>query len=381
MSTQLEIPFIDLKTQQDRIRPQIDAAIRRVLDHGMYIMGPEVFELESKLATYCGAKHVISCSSGTDALIMILMAQGIGPGDAVFIPSFTFPATPEVVALLGATPVFVDILPNTYNVDPYGILDGIVVAKKCGLRPKTIIAVDLFGQPADYPALESIAHAHNLWILADGAQSFGATLFGKRVGALAFATATSFFPAKPLGCYGDGGAIFTDNDQLAEILRSIRVHGQGRHKYDNVRIGLNARLDTIQAAILLEKLKILEDERCEREQIITSYNSLLQDSVQIPHLIDGAISAWAQYTIGLPRTLDRAEVQHHLKAAGIPTMIYYEKPLHLQRAYEEFPRVGALSVSEKSAQKVLSLPISQKLDPCMLRSFFNKAGWSCGERC
>lgn len=353
-----QIPFIDLKAQQDRIRPQIDAAIKRVLDHGKYIMGPEVFELEEQLVNYCGARHAITCSSGTDALLMILMAKGIGPGDAVFIPSFTFPATPEVVALLGARPVFVDVLPDTYNIDPQSVEQGVEVAKKQGLKPKAIVAVDLFGQPADYPVLEKVARENNLWISSDAAQSFGASLHGKKVGTLAHATATSFFPAKPLGCYGDGGAVFTDDDELAEILKSIRVHGKGKHKYDNVRIGLNARLDTIQAAILLEKLKIFDDELQERQQIAEHYNEALKDVVQAPCLIDGATSAWAQYTVQLPDRLDRARVVNNLKEAAIPTMVYYEKALHLQTAYNDSPKAGKLTVSEECSRKVLSLPMN-----------------------
>lgn len=366
-----QVPFIDLKAQQDRIRPQIDEAVKRVLDHGIYIMGPEVFELEKQLANYCGAKHVITCSSGTDALLMVLMAKGIGPGDAVFIPSFTFPATPEVVALLGATPIFVDISPNTYNIDPKSVEQGVKVARKQGLKPKAIIAVDLFGQPADYPALKKIAHEHDLWILADAAQSFGATLHGKKVGTLALATATSFFPAKPLGCYGDGGAIFTDSDELAEILKSIRVHGKGQHKYDNVRIGLNARLDTIQAAILLEKLKIFNDELQQRQKITEHYNEALKEVFQVPYIIEEATSAWAQYTIKLTQDMERSKLVNRLKENGIPAVVYYEKPLHLQAAYKKFPKVERLSVSEESSQKVLSLPIRFDLvEPLSKYNFF-----------
>lgn len=353
-----QIPFIDLKAQQDKIRPQLDAAIKRVLDHGKYIMGPEVFELEEKLADYCGVKHAITCSSGTDSLLMILMAKGIKPGDAVFIPNFTFTATPEVVALLGATPVFVDVLTDTYNIDPQSVIEGIHVARKKGLNPKAIIAVDLFGQPANYPSLEKVANEYNLWILADAAQSFGATLYNKRVGSLALATSTSFFPAKPLGCYGDGGAVFTNDDEIADIIKSIRIHGMGKHKYDNVRIGLNARLDTIQAAILLEKLKIFDDELQERHKIATYYNSSLKDVVQVPQLINGATSAWAQYTVKLPPKLDRTLFSSILKEAGIPTMIYYKKPLNLQTAYEHFPAAKKLSVSNESSKMVMSLPLS-----------------------
>lgn len=368
-----QIPFIDLKSQQNRIRPQIDQAIKRVLDHGKYIMGPEVFELEERLAVYCNVKHVVSCSSGTDALLMVLMAKGIGPGDTVFIPSFTFTATPEVVALLGATPFFVDVLPDTYNIDPESLQEGIALAKAQGLNPKAIIAVDLFGQPADYPKLEVIAKDHNLWILADAAQSFGATLHGKKVGSLAYATATSFFPAKPLGCYGDGGAVFTDDDELAEALRSIRIHGKGKHKYDNVRVGLNARLDTLQAAILLEKLKIFDDELQERQKIASNYNKMLKGIVDVPILIDDTTSAWAQYTIRLPQELDRPSIISALEQAGISTMIYYAKPLHFQEAYKSCPLANKLKVAENLSKVVLSLPINQRICPIVVKSIFSLA--------
>ncbi len=368
-----QIPFIDLKEQQERIRPQIDLAINKVLDHGQYIMGPEIFELEEKLANYCDAKHVISCSSGTDAILMVLMAKGIGPGDAVFIPSFTFPATPEVVALLGATPVLVDVIEKTYNIDPESVRKGIEIANKQSLTPKVIISVDLFGQPVDYSALEEVASEYNLWILADAAQSFGASLNNKKVGKLAYATTTSFFPAKPLGCYGDGGAVFTDDDELAHILRSIRVHGKGQHKYDNVRIGLNARLDTLQAAILLEKLKVFDEELEGRQRITTYYNEILSEFVQVPYLISDAKSAWAQYTVRLPQGSNRVEIMRSLKEIGIPTMIYYEKPLHLQIAYKNFPAVmqDEMMVSESLANHVLSLPMSSRNADFILESINN----------
>lgn len=351
------IPFIDLKSQQNRIRPQIDAAIKRVLDHGKYIMGPEVFELEEKLSSYCGVKHAITCSNGTDALLMVLMAKGIGPNDAVFLPSFTFTATPEVVALLGATPVFVDVLEGTFNIDPKSLEKGITIATEKGLNPKAVIPVDLFGQPADYHAIEKIAEDKGLWILADAAQGFGATLNGKKVGSLAFATTTSFFPAKPLGCYGDGGAIFTDDDDLADALKSIRIHGKGNHKYDNVRVGLNARLDTIQAAILIEKLKIFDDELLSRQKTANAYNDALKKHIKTPELMNGTTSAWAQYTVVLPKELDRSKFMESLKNAGIPSVIYYAKPLHMQTAYNHFPATSMM-VSEKLSERVISLPMS-----------------------
>ncbi len=351
------LAFVDLAAQQARIREQIDAAIARVLAHGAYIMGPEVGELEARLADFCGAKHVITCGSGTDALLMILMAQGIGPGDAVICPAFTFTATPEVIALLGATPVFVDVEDDTFNLAPSSLGAAITTAKQAGLTPKTILAVDLFGQPADYAAIEDVAEENGLWVLADAAQSFGANAQGRNVGTFGLATATSFFPAKPLGCYGDGGAIFTDDEDLAECLRSIRVHGQGTDKYDNVRIGINGRMDTIQAAILIEKLNIFEDEIAARNSVAERYSAELEASIVVPNITDGARSTWAQYTLKLPAE-HRADVQRKLKAAGIPTAIYYPKPLHQQTAYREFPIAGnGTPVSDRLATQVLSLPM------------------------
>ena len=363
------IPFIDLKLQQNRIRGQLEKAINNVLDHGKYIMGPEVYKLEEKLADFSKAKNVITCSSGTDALLMVLMAKGIGPGDAVFLPSFTYTATPEVVALLGATPIFVDVQNETYNIDPYNLKESIGIAEKEGLNPKTIIAVDLFGQPANYKSLKQVADDNNLWILSDAAQSFGAELNNKKVGKLAYVTATSFFPAKPLGCYGDGGAIFTDDDELADVLKSIRLHGKGKHKYDNIRIGLNARLDTIQAAILLEKIRIFDDELRDRQNIADYYNQAFQDIVQVPTLINGAKSAWAQYTIQVNKKDLREVLINGLKDNGIPSMVYYENPLHLQTAYKHFPTSNSLKVSEKISKRVLSLPISLKHSSYVVEKF------------
>jgi dTDP-4-amino-4,6-dideoxygalactose transaminase len=356
------IQFIDLKAQQLCIRPQIDAAIKRVLDHGAYIMGPEVYELEKQLAEFCGVKHAISCANGTDALGLGLMAKNVGPGDAIFVPSFTYAATAEVVAWMGATPVFIDSLEGTYNIDPVSLELGIQTARKLGLKPVGIIPVDLFGQPADYDAIQKIADEHNLWVLADGAQSFGASYKGRKVGNIGDMATTSFFPAKPLGCYGDGGAIFTNDDELASIMKSLRVHGQGTDKYDNVRIGMNGRLDTIQAAILNEKLKIFPDELIARQQTADAYNRELKDVVEIPHVMDGATSAWAQYTVCLPNDINREKLMTDLKEVGIPTMIYYVKPLHLQTAYKHNPTAGALSVCEALANKVLSLPMSGYVD-------------------
>ena len=361
---QTSLPFIDLKAQQASIRPQVDQAIKKVLDHGVYIMGPEVTELESDLAAFCGVKYAISCSNGTDALALGLMAKGVGQGDAIFVPSFTFAATAEVVAWSGATVVFVDSLSGTFNMDPAGLEQGINHAKSAGLTPKGIIPVDLFGQPADYDALEAIASLHDLWVMADGAQSFGAYYKGRRVGSIGQMSTTSFFPAKPLGCYGDGGAIFTDDEELAGIIKSIRVHGQGVDKYENVRIGMNGRLDTFQAAILIEKLKIFENEINSRQRIADRYKAGLSDIVLTPEVIDGATSTWAQYTLVLPEDVNRDVFMATLKDQGIPTFVYYVKPLHLQNAYKHFltGTGGNLPVCEGLAHRVVSLPMHPYLN-------------------
>lgn len=354
------IQFIDLKTQLKNIRPEINAAINRVMDHGIFIMGPEVYELEKQLAIFCGVKHAITCSNGTDALGLGLMAKKVGLGDAVFVPSFTFAATAEVVAWMGATPIFIDSLEDTYNIDPKSLIQGINYAKKLGFKPVGIIPVDLFGQPADYDAIQNIADEHGLWVIADGAQSFGASYKGRKVGNIGDISTTSFFPAKPLGCYGDGGAVFTNDDELASIIKSLRVHGKGLDKYDNIRIGMNCRLDTIQAAILLEKLKIFPNELVTRQNTANVYNKALKDVVRIPKLIAGTTSAWAQYTVSLPDNIVRSKLMFDLKQEGIPTMVYYIKPLHLQTAYKNYPRAtgGILPVCEKLSEQVLSLPMS-----------------------
>jgi dTDP-4-amino-4,6-dideoxygalactose transaminase len=349
------IPFVDLKSQRQRLGRGIDEAIMRVVDHGGYILGPEVRELERELALFCGAREVVTCANGTDALGLVLMAKGVGPGDAILCPAFTFAATAEVVVWLGATPVFVDVLSDSFNMDPVSLELGIAKAKQSGLNPVGVITVDLFGQPADYDALEAICEAQRLWILADAAQSFGATYKGRKVGTFGSATSTSFFPSKPLGCYGDGGAIFTDDGDLAQIIRSLRVHGQGTDKYDNVRIGINGRLDTIQAAVLLEKLKIFPDEIAARERVAERYSTALGD-VPVPAVIDGCTSVWAQYTIRVGEGRD--ELATALKNAGVPTAIYYPRPLHQQTAYKQYPVAGnGLPVSEQLAREVLSLPM------------------------
>jgi dTDP-4-amino-4,6-dideoxygalactose transaminase len=347
--------FIDLAAQQKLIRPQLDAAIKKVLDHGQYIMGPEVKEFEGQLREFTGAKHALTCANGTDALSLVLMAWGVGPEDAVFVPSFTYVASAEAPAQLGATPFFVDVLEDTFNIDPDSFKQAIIDCRELGLNPSVVIAVDLFGQPADVDAIKEIAHAENIKVLVDGAQSFGATSKGRRVGSMGDATTTSFFPAKPLGCYGDGGAVFTSNDDDAEVINSIRLHGKGAEKYDNIRIGLNSRLDTIQAAILIEKLKLFGHELSMRANVASNYNSKLSRNYRVPALVSGNTSAWAQYTLILS---DRDEIQAKLKSIGIPSVVYYPLSLTLQSGYKHFPRVtGGTCVSEHLSKHVLSLPM------------------------
>ena len=353
------INFVDLKAQQEKILPALNERIQKVLAHGQYVLGPEVGELEARLAAYVGVKHAISCSSGTDALLMPLMAYQVGPGDAIFTTPFTFIATAEVIQLLGATPVFVDIDPKTFNIDP-GVLGATIEGlgknpRTAHLKPRGIIPVDLFGQPADYDAINDLAKQHGLFVLEDAAQSFGATYKGKRAGALAEVAATSFFPAKPLGGYGDGGAIFTDDDALAETLRSIRVHGQGTHRYDNVRIGINGRLDTLQAAVLLAKLDIFAGEVAARQAVAGRYHEALKERVVVPFVEPHCASVWAQYSVQNER---RAELLEKLTQAGIPSAIYYPLPLHLQGAFAHLGhKKGDFPVSEKVAERIFSLPM------------------------
>lgn len=356
------IPFIDVAVQRQFLGGKIDAAISRVLEHCLFINGPEVAQLEADLAVFTGAKHVIACASGTDALLMVLLARGIGPGDAVICPSFTFCATGEVVALLGATPVFADVNEETFNVDIASLKSAISVAHKQGLKPKAIIPVDLFGQPADHDLIAEVADAENLFVLDDAAQSFGATYKGRQLGTFGIATATSFFPAKPLGCYGDGGAIFTDDEEFAAVLRSVRVHGHGSDKYDNVRLGLTGRLDTIQAAILIEKLKIFPDEIVARNRVAARYNERLADVAIVPRVAANCTSVWAQYTIRIPAGT-RDAFSAKLKAKGVPTAIYYPKPLHRQTAYRMYPSAeGGLPASDRLSDEVISLPMHAYLD-------------------
>ncbi len=369
------IPFIDLAAQQKVIYSRLEERIREVLSHGKYIMGPEIGELEKKLAQFAGVKRVIACSSGTDALLMPLMAYGIGPGDAVFTSPFTFIATAEVIALLGATPIFVDIDSRTFNIDPSKLELAIRAVKEndpniyplpklpssdlqpltSNLRPRGIIPVDLFGLPADYGPINTIAGNEGLFVVEDAAQSFGATYQGKKGGALADVAATSFFPAKPLGCYGDGGAVFTDNDDLAEAIASIRQHGKGKEKYDNIRIGICGRLDSIQAAILLEKLRIFPDEIESRNRIAERYSKGVGQFVQVPYMPPGSTSVWAQYSLV---TDARDGLREALEKADIPTVIYYPRPLHLQGAFSDLGYgPGDFPVSEETSQKIFSLPM------------------------
>jgi dTDP-4-amino-4,6-dideoxygalactose transaminase len=357
------IEFIDLGAQRRRLGRRIDEAVLRVIDHGKYIMGPEVAAFERELAAFCGARHVLSCANGTDALGLALMAKELKPGQAVLVPSFTFAATAEVVAWFDAVPVFVDVREDSFNMDPASLEAGIATAQRLGLEAVGVIPVDLFGLPAAYDEILAIAAAHRLWVICDAAQSFGATYKGRKIGSLGDITTTSFFPAKPLGCYGDGGAVFTDDDEVAAVLKSLRVHGQGNDKYDNVRIGMNARLDTIQAAVLSAKLSIFADEIAARDRIAAQYGEMLQEFVTVPRIPPGLTSVWAQYTVRLPAGCDRDRAAAALKTAGIPTAIYYAKPLHRQTAYRDYPVAGnGLPVSDRLAAEVLSLPMHPYLD-------------------
>ena len=356
------IPFIDVAAQRRRLGTAVDRAIARVTEHCQFINGPEVKAFESELAAFCGARYAVGCASGTDALMLVLMARDIGPGDAVICPSFTFCATAEVVALVGATPVFADVDADTFNLDVASLKRAVATARNLGLNPKAVIPVDLFGLPADHDAIAAAAKEEGLYVLDDAAQSFGATYHGRALGTLAPATATSFFPAKPLGCYGDGGAVLTDDAGLVELLHSLRVHGQGSDKYDNVRIGMTSRLDTIQAAVLSEKLKIFPEEIAARDRAACRYAKGLRDVATVPQVPDGLTSIWAQYTIRLKPGV-RDKLAAALKAQGIPTAIYYPKPLHMLAAYRHFPFAdNGLPVSERLADEVIALPMHAYLD-------------------
>ena len=371
--------FIDLAFQQKRIRSQLEKNVLAVLDHGQYIMGPEIRELEKKMAEFTGIKHAVSCASGTDALLLALMAYGIGPGDAVFTSPFTFIATAEVVQLLGATSVFVDIDSVTFNIDPDKLENAVVTAKagydsgghlqrerRGNLRPRAVIAVDLFGLPADYAAINRVAGEHGLFVIEDAAQSFGAEYHGKKSCSLAAIGCTSFFPAKPLGCYGDGGMCFTDDDRLAAAMDSIRVHGKGTDKYDNVRIGINGRMDTLQAAILLSKFSIFPEEIELRQAVAQRYAEMLDGvrELTIPRVPAGSTSIWAQYSVLAGSEKLRKRLQNGLKEAGIPTAVYYPKPLHLQTAFAHLGhREGDFPVSEDASRRIFSLPMHPYLKP------------------
>lgn len=352
------IPFIDLKAQQARIRDDVDKRLANVLDHGAYIMGPEVKELEAELGKWSRTKHVISCSSGTDALVLALLGKKLRPGQGVICPSFTFAATPEAMAVLGASPIFADVDPHSFNLDARNLSAALQAGIDSGLEVVGIMPVGLFGMPSDMVAIRDFAQKHGLWVIDDAAQSFGASFNDVPVGKLADVTCTSFFPAKPLGCYGDGGALFTDDDEVAEIAISCRIHGMGKTKYHNDRIGMTARLDSMQAAVLLSKLSIFQDELDKRQQVADQYQALLSEHVITPRLTKGATSSWAQYTIKLPQDCDRQAIQDALSAKGVPTMIYYPIPMHKQAPYQRYPVAnGALTITDTLCDIVLALPM------------------------
>jgi len=356
------IPFIDVLAQRRRLGKAIDEAVARVLNHCQFILGPEIRELETQLAAYCGVRHAISCASGTDALTLVLLAKGVGSGDAVFCPSFTFAATAEVVALIGATPVFVDVEEATFNIDAASLERAISTARKLGLKPKAVLPVDLFGLPANHDSIAEVAEDSGLFVLDDAAQGFGAAYKGSKLGKFGLATTTSFFPAKPLGCYGDGGAVFTDDDTLAETIRGLRVHGQMPGKSEFSHIGMTGRLDTIQAAVLIEKLKIFPEEIEARNLAARRYSEKLGNVAIVPLVPQGYTSVWAQYTIRLAPGL-RDGLAAALRAEGIPTAIYYAKPPHRHDAYKRFPIAdGGLPITDKLADEVISLPMHAYLD-------------------
>jgi len=357
------VQFIDLAAQQARIREQIYARIARVLSHGEYIMGPEVSELEASLSAFCGARHCLSCANGTDALLLALLALGVGEGDAVLVPSFTFAATAEVVPFTGATPVFVDVDLESYAMDPQSLKRSMSHARRQGLRPAVVVPVDLFGLPADYDTIADVAWNDGAKIVGDSAQAYGAVYKGRMTGTLADITTTSFFPAKPLGCYGDGGAVFTEDDYLAAAIDSYRIHGKGREKYDNARLGMNSRLDTIQAAILLEKLLIYGDEIHKRQEVAARYTASLASHFQTPVVPKGCRSVWAQYTVRAEDAEARDAARTRLSEVRVPSAIYYPLPLHRQKAYRGFPAdPQGLPNSERAAQTVFSLPMHPYLD-------------------
>jgi dTDP-4-amino-4,6-dideoxygalactose transaminase len=358
----VDIEFIDLKAQRNRLGADLDQAILEAVHAGQYILGPQVQEFERRLADFCGARHVIGTANGTDAIGICLMALGLRPGDAVICPAFTFAATAEAVAWLGAVPIFVDIDEATYNLDPKALPVALETAERAGLKVKAVIAVDLFGQTADYDPIEDFCRSNGIKLICDSAQGFGASYKGRRTGMFGDFTTASFFPAKPLGCYGDGGAIVTNDDGYDALIRSLRFHGKGDDKYDNIRIGMNSRLDTVQAAVLLKKLEIFDEEIAARNIVADRYAEGLSDLLAVPHVMPDCVSIWAQYTIRVPAER-RAGIMADLKARGIPTNVYYPKPLNQQTAYKRFPVAGnGLPASERAANEVLSLPMHPYLD-------------------
>ena len=360
------IPFIDLKTQQRQIRSKIDERIKKVLDHGQYILGPEVKELENELGRFTDAKYVLCCSSGTDALLLALLGLKLKPGDGVIVPSFTFASSAEVMPLLGAIPIFIDVEADTFNLDPEKLDETLVTANEMGINVKGIMSVGLFGQPANMNAIKEFAAKNNLWVIDDAAQSFGGKYNNQMVGNLCEVTSTSFFPAKPLGCYGDGGAIFTNNEEIYEIANSSHVHGMGNNRYEYDRIGMNARMSTIQAAILLEKLAIFPDELKKRQQVADYYNTYLTKldlGLKLPTLKKNFQSSWAQYTIILPTNIDRSLLQEALKLRDIPTAVYYPIPLNEHKPYKDYPVSKAgLKITYELSKNVLSLPMHPYLE-------------------
>jgi UDP-2-acetamido-2-deoxy-ribo-hexuluronate aminotransferase len=361
--TKSSVPFLDLPAQQARIRDDLRRRLDAVLAHCQFILGPEVAELEQELARFCGAKHCVSVSSGTDALQIAMMAENIGRGDAVFLPAFTYTATAEVPLVLGATPVFVDVDPRTFQIDPAHLRQRVSDIRTAGkLQPRAVIGVDLFGQPADWPSLSAIAATEGLFTIDDLAQSFGASLHGRKLGSQADVTATSFFPSKPLGAYGDGGALFTESDDRADLYRSLRTHGEGKTRYEVLRTGMNGRLDSIQAAVLLAKLTVFPEELIARERIATYYDQRLGNAVTIPARVPHSTAAWAIYSILLPEGADRSTIQNRLREDGVPTAIYYPRPLHRQPAYRDHHDGAALPVSDHVAERILALPIHPDMD-------------------
>jgi len=354
----MKVPFLDLPAQQARIAPELRRRMDAVLAHCQFILGPEVAELEEKLAAFCGASFCVGVSSGTDAIQIALMAEGIGPGDAVFLPAFTYTATAEVPLVLGATPVFVDVDPRTFQIDPASLARRVADVRRAGrLRPRVLIGVDLFGQPADWPALCQLAMGEGLFTIDDLAQSFGCSLHGRRLGAEADVTVTSFFPSKPLGAYGDGGALFVEDAERATLYRSLRTHGEGGSRYEVLRTGMNGRLDSMQAAVLLAKLTVFEEELVAREAVATFYDRHLGNAVVTPARVPDSVSAWAIYSVLLPEGMSRPGVQARLRELGVPTAVYYPKPLHLQPAYIGVHDGARLPVSEALAERIMALPI------------------------